>query len=71
MLVLFSPVVSGAADSIVKGVDFHWFPLKNPGLVSIPFSFLCGFVGTLVGRSKADADKHAEMEVRSLTGIGA
>jgi cation/acetate symporter len=70
VLVLFSPVVSGAADSIIKGVDFHWFPLKNPGLVSIPFSFLCGFVGTFAGRSKADPVKHAEMEVRSLTGIG-
>jgi cation/acetate symporter len=70
VLVIFSPVVSGAADSIIKGVDFHWFPLKNPGLVSIPFSFLCGFIGTLVGRQKADSHKQAEMEVRSLTGIG-
>lgn len=70
VLVFFSPVMSGAADSIIKSVDFHWFPLKNPGLVSIPFSFLCGFVGTFVGRSKADPVKHAEMEVRSLTGIG-
>ncbi|MFD5245207.1 cation acetate symporter [Amycolatopsis sp. NPDC058340] len=70
VLVFFSPVMSGATDSIISGVDFHWFPLKNPGLVSIPFSFLCGFVGTFVGRSKADPVKHAEMEVRSLTGIG-
>ena len=70
LLVLFSPVVSGAPDSIIKGIDFAWFPLKNPGLISIPFSFLCGFVGTLVGKPKADAEKHAEMEVRSLTGIG-
>ncbi|WET81930.1 cation acetate symporter [Amycolatopsis sp. QT-25] len=70
VLVFFSPVMSGAADSIISGVDFHWFPLKNPGLVSIPFSFLCGFVGTFVGRSKADPVKQAEMEVRSLTGIG-
>ncbi|HVV10164.1 cation acetate symporter [Amycolatopsis sp.] len=70
VLVVFSPVLSGASDSIIKGVDFHWFPLKNPGLVSIPFSFLCGFVGTLVGKNKADPEKYAEMEVRSLTGIG-
>jgi Na+(H+)/acetate symporter ActP len=70
VLVLFSPVVSGAPDAIFKGIDFAWFPLKNPGLVSIPFSFLCGFVGTLVGRPKADPEKQAEMEVRSMTGIG-
>jgi cation/acetate symporter len=69
-LVIFSPVVSGSPTSIIKGVDFHWFPLTNPGLVSIPFSFVAGFVGTLVGRDKADPRKHAEMEVRSLTGIG-
>jgi cation/acetate symporter len=70
VLVFFSPVVSGAPDSIFKSVDFHWFPLKNPGLVSIPFSFLCGYLGTMLSRTKADAGKHAEMEVRSLTGIG-
>ena len=70
VLVFFSPVVSGASDSIIKGVDFHWFPLKNPGLVSIPFSFLAAAVGTFVGRTKADPYKQAEMEVRSLTGIG-
>ncbi|MER6900306.1 cation acetate symporter, partial [Amycolatopsis sp. NPDC000740] len=70
VLVLFSPVVSGAPDSIFPSVDFHWFPLKNPGLVSIPVSFLCGAIGTFVGRSKGDPAKHAEMEVRSLTGIG-
>jgi cation/acetate symporter len=69
VLVIFSPVVSGSSTAIIKGVDFHWFPLTNPGLFSIPFSFLCGFVGTLVGR-KTDPRKYAEMEVRSLTGIG-
>jgi cation/acetate symporter len=70
VLVFFSPVVSGFPDSIVPDADFHWFPLKNPGLVSIPFSFLCGFLGTMFSRSKADPKLQAEMEVRSLTGIG-
>jgi cation/acetate symporter len=70
VLVFFSPVMSGASDSIIKSVDFHWFPLKNPGLVSIPFSFLCGYLGTMFSRSKADPGLQAEMEVRSLTGIG-
>ncbi|MGC7097889.1 solute symporter family protein [Amycolatopsis lurida] len=69
LLVLFSPVVSGAPDSLFPLVDFNWFPLKNPGLVSIPFSFLCGIVGTLLGE-RADPRKQAEMEVRSITGIG-
>ncbi|OZM74560.1 cation acetate symporter [Amycolatopsis antarctica] len=71
VLVFFSPVVSGAPESILPNADFAWFPLKNPGLISIPFSFLCGFLGTIFGKDRADERKQAEMEVRSLTGIGA
>jgi cation/acetate symporter len=51
-------------------VDFHWFPLANPGLVSIPVSFLLGWLGTVLSKERNDA-KYAEMEVRALTGIGA
>ncbi|WP_447003112.1 solute symporter family protein [Saccharothrix isguenensis] len=69
-LLTFSPAVSGAKSSIFPDVDFAWFPLSNPGLVSIPFSFLCGYLGTVLGKDKADPVKQAEMEVRSLTGIG-
>ncbi|CAM00030.1 cation/acetate symporter [Saccharopolyspora erythraea NRRL 2338] len=70
LLVIFSPVVSGASDSIFPSVDFAFFPLKNPGIVSIPISFICGIIGTFVGREKVDEDRLAEMEVRQLTGIG-
>ncbi|NYH78639.1 cation/acetate symporter [Actinopolyspora biskrensis] len=70
VLMLFSPVMSGAEDSIVPAVDFSLFPLSNPGIVSIPFSFLCGIVGTFLHRERADPKDFAEMEVRSLTGIG-
>jgi cation/acetate symporter len=70
VLIIFSPVLSGASTSIVKGVDFHWFPLTNPGIVSIPFSFLCGYLGTVSARATEDLAKQAEMEVRALTGIG-
>ncbi|MEV4644130.1 cation acetate symporter [Saccharopolyspora sp. NPDC049357] len=69
-LVIFSPVVSGTPTSILPGVDFAWFPLKNPGLVSIPASFLFAYIGTLLGEREED-DRTDEMEVRSLTGIGA
>ena len=70
LLVFFSPVMSGAPTSIVSGVDFHLFPLANPGIVSIPVSFLCGYLGTILSKEPADAAKQKEMEVRSLTGIG-
>ncbi|WP_020555819.1 solute symporter family protein [Embleya scabrispora] len=71
VLVLFSPVVSGGKTPLVTGTDFHWFPLENPGIVSIPIGFLCGWIGTLRSDDEADAAKYAEMEVRSLTGAGA
>jgi cation/acetate symporter len=70
LLVFFSPVVSGAPTSIFPGVDFYLFPLSNPGIVSIPVSFLAGFLGTVFSRERADPRLQAEMEVRSLTGIG-
>jgi cation/acetate symporter len=78
-LILFSPVVSGAplnpatgkSTSLLQDVDFSWFPLNNPGLVSIPLSFLLGWLGTVLSKEKPDVDKYAELEVRSLTGIGA
>ncbi|ACU38995.1 cation acetate symporter [Actinosynnema pretiosum subsp. pretiosum] len=70
VLIAFSPAVSGSPTAIFPHVDFHWFPLDNPGLVSIPLSFLCGWLGTILSKEKADPAKQAEMEVRSLTGIG-
>jgi cation/acetate symporter len=81
ILVIFSPVVSGkvvpgvggAPDTSGSlfglGTDFHWFPLENPGLVSIPIGFLCGWLGTVLSK-EYDAEKYAELEVRSLTGAG-
>ncbi|MEU9044033.1 MULTISPECIES: cation acetate symporter [unclassified Kitasatospora] len=71
VLVIFSPVLSGAKNSLFQGVDFHWFPLENPGLVSIPIGFLAGWLGTLLSRERPDPAKYAELEVRSLTGLGA
>ncbi|WP_406434262.1 cation acetate symporter [Streptomyces sp. NBC_00631] len=70
-LVLFSPVVSGKETSMFPGVDFHWFPLENPGIISIPVGFLLGVLGTLLSKEVPDAAKYAELEVRSLTGTGA
>ncbi|MCG7524640.1 cation acetate symporter [Streptomyces sp. OfavH-34-F] len=72
ILVLFSPVVSGnEKSSMFKGVDFAWFPLENPGLISIPLGFLLGWVGSLLSKEEPDKGKYAELEVKSLTGIGA
>ena len=71
VLIVFSPAVSGASTAMLKTVDFAWFPLANPGIVSIPLAFILGIVGTLTSRDAGDPAVAAEMEVRSLTGIGA
>ncbi|MFF6784011.1 cation acetate symporter [Streptomyces sp. NPDC012510] len=71
VLVVLSPVVSGSPESLFPGVDFQYFPLQNPGVVSIPLGFLAGWLGTLASSEPPDEAKHAETEVRSLTGAGA
>ncbi|MDH6285168.1 cation acetate symporter [Rhodococcus sp. NM-2] len=71
LLIAFSPAVSGKPSSMFPTADFDYFPLANPGIVSIPLAFVLGIVGTYIGRGKAeDPAKQAEMEVRSLTGVG-
>ncbi len=70
VLVFFSPVVSGAPTSMFPDSDWQWFPLSNPGIISIPLGFLCGWIGTVISK-ETDEDKYAELEVRSLTGHGA
>ncbi|MEU2715974.1 cation acetate symporter [Streptomyces sp. NPDC007205] len=70
-LVLLSPVVSGSPASLFPDVDFQYFPLQNPGIVSIPLGFLAGWLGTVTSVEAADEAKYAETEVRSLTGAGA
>jgi cation/acetate symporter len=71
VLVVLSPVVSGRPDALLPGVDFHLFPLENPGLVSIPLGFFAGWLGTVLSAEPADEGRYAETEVRSLTGAGA
>ncbi|MGI8767618.1 MAG: solute symporter family protein [Propionibacteriaceae bacterium] len=70
ILIIFSPAVSGAKTAMFPTVDFAWFPLTNPALVSVPLGFLLAWLGTITS-PESNPIKHAEMEVRSLTGIGA
>ncbi|TLM74140.1 cation acetate symporter [Pseudarthrobacter sp. NamB4] len=71
ILIIFSPVVSGGATSMIKDANFALFPLSNPGIVSIPLAFFLGWLGTTLDKKREDSAKQAEMEVRSLTGVGA
>lgn len=69
-LIIFSPAVSGAENAVFPDADFAWFPLTNPALVSIPAGFLAGVLGTFFGKPDNLEHLQAEMEVRSLTGVG-
>ncbi|WP_022886730.1 solute symporter family protein [Glaciibacter superstes] len=71
ILIAFSPVVSGSETAMIPGADFAWFPLNNPGIISIPLGFILGWLGTITSRVKEDPAIASEMEVRSLTGHGA
>jgi len=71
VLIVFSPAVSGNKTAMIPGADFAYFPLANPGIVSIPLAFALGIIGTLTSRDTGDPELNAEMEVRSLTGVGA
>lgn len=70
-LIVISPAVSGSKTAMIPGADFAWFPLSNPGIVSIPLAFVLGIVGTLTSPDRGNPALQAEMEVRALTGIGA
>ena len=66
VLIALSPAVSGSPTAMFPNADWSIFP----GLVSIPLGFLAGIVGTYLGKPDNFDELQAEMEVRSLTGVG-
>ena len=78
-LVIFSPVTSGKGEDatgknlslLPTSIDISWFPLENPGIVSIPLGFFFGWLGTVTSKEPAAEDRYTELEVRALTGAGA
>ena len=71
-LIIFSPAVSGNKGAMFPNVDFAWFPIDSPAIVSVPVGFFLGWLGSVL-KPDGDtyADQGAEMEVRSMTGAGA
>ncbi len=78
-LVIFSPVMSGKGVDAVTGknlsllptsIDISYFPLENPGIVSIPLGFLFGYLGSVLSKETESEDRYTELEVRALTGAG-
>jgi len=63
-LVMISPQIMG---------DAAIFPLKNPGILSIPIGFAAAYLGTVLYRSKETVheQRFPELLVRANTGLGA
>jgi cation/acetate symporter len=60
VLIYFSPAIQ--IDILKHEVAF--FPLKNPGLVTIPLSFAVGIVVSLLTPEAGSAERFAEAEHR-------
>jgi cation/acetate symporter len=78
-LVIFSPVVSGKGldpngknlSLLPTDIDISWFPLENPGLISIPLGFFFGWLGTITTKDRDSEERFVELDVRTMTGAGA
>jgi cation/acetate symporter len=75
-LILVSPSLMGIDPPAVTGAARHliqakaWFPLENPGILSIPLGFLGAIIGTLISSEPTSQEKFNELLVRSNTGLG-
>jgi cation/acetate symporter len=76
-LILISPTFMGidAADTAATARHLFqakaWFPLENPGILSVPLGFLGAILGTLLSHEPSSESKFNELTVRAHTGLGA
>ena len=55
----------------IVGLDAPLFPLKNPGIVSVPLGFIAAIFGCLLFRDRRAEEMFDELYVRQNTGYGA
>ncbi|MFF7756075.1 cation acetate symporter [Streptomyces sp. NPDC007971] len=58
VLMVFSKAVSGTPSAVFPNADFDWFPMQSTGLISVPFGYLAGWLGSRVDRRRHAADSH-------------
>lgn len=63
------PEVAESARRLIQAPA--WYPLKNPGIVSIPLGFLAAFLGSVSSNEPSAEEKYVELSVRANTGLGA
>lgn len=70
VLIILSPsVMDPSGKALINAAPL--FPLKNPGIVSIPLGFLAAWIATLMSNDRTSEAKFAELTVRANTGLGA
>jgi cation/acetate symporter len=67
ILIILSPTVWVDLFHHSKAI----FPLKNPALISLPASFLMGFLGSILNREPDAALKFDDVKIRTHLGVGA
>jgi cation/acetate symporter len=76
-LILVSPSFMAVDPPTVAASARHlfqmkaWFPLENPGILSVPLGFLGAIIGTYMSKEPEAEAKFNELLVRSNTGLGA
>lgn len=77
ILIVISPSIMGIDPPGTAAAKMHliqakpWFPLNNPGILSIPLGFLAAWIGSLIRPEPAAEEKFKELMVRAHTGLGA
>jgi cation/acetate symporter len=59
----------GNAQTSFMGLEAPWFPLKNPGIISIPLGFLAVLIGSLLFRDRRAESLWNEVYVRQNIGL--
>jgi cation/acetate symporter len=67
---LISSLVLMGISPDVMG-DHAIFPLRNPGIISIPLGFIAAILGTLIARDPESEAMFNQLQVRANTGLGA
>jgi cation/acetate symporter len=65
LLIWLSPTIQ---LDVLKNAD-AWFPLRNPGIVTIPLSFATAIVVSLLRPEPADAKRFVELERQLHLGV--
>ena len=66
---LDGPEVAELARRMIQAPTLY--PLKNPGIVSIPLGFLAAYLGSIFSNEPSAEEKYIELSVRANTGLGA